>query len=183
MTSPDSNDDSSKYNVQIGEGKGIVIGDNPHVVQYFYGPLIVAVAIVVLGLVIIVAVTSDGFGGRMSTPPVPVPPSQTLDTFCTAMKRMKAGNNDAAKTLFTDRGWLQFQPPGQTRKAYGSCTYDQVTILDKTNAQDHLVVMTIHDSGTYHIILTLKLEGNSWKIDSWISSYINADALLQSYLG
>jgi predicted NACHT family NTPase len=41
MTSPDSNADatSSKYNVQIGEGKGIVIGDNPHVVQQFYGPL------------------------------------------------------------------------------------------------------------------------------------------------
>ena len=39
MTSPDSNDDatSNKYNVQIGEGKGIVIGDNPHVVQHFYG--------------------------------------------------------------------------------------------------------------------------------------------------
>ena len=39
MTSPDSNDDatSSKYNVQIGEGKGIVIGDNAHVVQHFYG--------------------------------------------------------------------------------------------------------------------------------------------------
>jgi NACHT domain/HEAT repeats len=39
MTSPDSNDDapSSKYNVQIGEGKGIVIGDHAHVVQQFYG--------------------------------------------------------------------------------------------------------------------------------------------------
>ena len=39
MTSPDSNDDatSSKYHVQIGEGKGIVIGDNPQVVQQFYG--------------------------------------------------------------------------------------------------------------------------------------------------
>ncbi len=38
MKSPDSNDDttSSKYNVQIGEGKGIVIGDNPHVEQHFY---------------------------------------------------------------------------------------------------------------------------------------------------
>ena len=39
MTSPDSNADatSSKYNVQIGEGQGIVIGDNPQVVQQFYG--------------------------------------------------------------------------------------------------------------------------------------------------
>jgi len=37
MTSPDSNADttSSKYHVQIGEGKGIVIGDNTHVVQHF----------------------------------------------------------------------------------------------------------------------------------------------------
>src|SRR5258708_7712826 len=39
MTSPDSNDDatSSKYHVQIGEGKGIVIGDHAQVVQQFYG--------------------------------------------------------------------------------------------------------------------------------------------------
>ena len=39
MTSPDSNADetASTYNVQIGEGQGIVIGDNPHVVQHFYG--------------------------------------------------------------------------------------------------------------------------------------------------
>src|SRR5438105_3435419 len=39
MTSPDSNADatSNKYNVQIGESKGIVIGNNPHVVQHFYG--------------------------------------------------------------------------------------------------------------------------------------------------
>ena len=39
MTSPDSNDDAtaSKYNVQIGEGKGTVIGDNAQVVQHFYG--------------------------------------------------------------------------------------------------------------------------------------------------
>ena len=39
MTLPDSNADatSSKYNVQIGEGKGIVIGDNPQVVQQLYG--------------------------------------------------------------------------------------------------------------------------------------------------
>ena len=35
MTSPDSNDDatSNKYHVQIGEGQGIVIGDNAQVVQ------------------------------------------------------------------------------------------------------------------------------------------------------
>ena len=39
MTSPDSNDDatSSKYHIQIGEGQGFVIGDNPQVVQQFYG--------------------------------------------------------------------------------------------------------------------------------------------------
>ena len=39
MTSPDPNADetASTYNVQIGEGQGIVIGDNPHVVQQFYG--------------------------------------------------------------------------------------------------------------------------------------------------
>ncbi len=39
MTSPDSNDDatSSKYHIHIGEGQGIVIGDNPHVEQHFYG--------------------------------------------------------------------------------------------------------------------------------------------------
>jgi predicted NACHT family NTPase len=38
MTSPDSKDDpsSSKYHVQISEGKGIVIGDNAQVVQHFY---------------------------------------------------------------------------------------------------------------------------------------------------
>jgi hypothetical protein len=38
MTSTDSDADmtSSKYNVQIGEGQGTVIGDNPHVVQHFY---------------------------------------------------------------------------------------------------------------------------------------------------
>jgi len=39
MTLPDSNDDatSSKYQVQIGEGQGIVIGDHAQVVQQFYG--------------------------------------------------------------------------------------------------------------------------------------------------
>ncbi len=39
MISPDSNADatSSKYHVQIGEGQGIVIGDNPPVVQHFSG--------------------------------------------------------------------------------------------------------------------------------------------------
>ncbi len=39
MKSPDSNDDatSSKYHIQIDEGQGIVIGDNPHVEQHFYG--------------------------------------------------------------------------------------------------------------------------------------------------
>jgi hypothetical protein len=36
MTSPDSNDDAtaSKYNVQIGEGRSIVIGDQAHVEYY-----------------------------------------------------------------------------------------------------------------------------------------------------
>ena len=39
MTSPDSNADStsSTYNVQMGEGQGIVIGNQAHVVQHFYG--------------------------------------------------------------------------------------------------------------------------------------------------
>src|SRR5258708_34829973 len=38
MTSPDSDADSSSstYHVQIGEGKGIVIGDHAQVVQQFY---------------------------------------------------------------------------------------------------------------------------------------------------
>ena len=39
MTSLDSNDEAtaSTYNVQIGEGKGIAIGDHAQIVQQFYG--------------------------------------------------------------------------------------------------------------------------------------------------
>ena len=57
-------------------------------------------------------------GWRMSTLPVPVSPTQTLDAFCAAMKvHNQIGPNLAAAGLqFTDQGWKQFQLPGQKEK-------------------------------------------------------------------
>jgi hypothetical protein len=101
-------------------------------------------------------------------PPTPVPPTQTLATFCTDMK---AGNNADAKTQFTPQGWLQFQPltDPKPRQSYRSCTYDPIPTSPNKTVPGHLVVVTIGNNLTYRIDLTLILDGNSWKIDSWTS--------------
>lgn len=116
-----------------------------------------------------------------STPtPSSAQPAQTLAAFCTAMK---AGNNAVANAQFTPQGLLQFQPPGDLpRNRYSSCTYDQVTIHPDRTTQGHLVVVTVGDNETYAITLTLILDGNNWKINSWVSHKQSADAPLQSYL-